>query len=176
MSGLDRLPSYLYFMDRKYSFLFFYFLEGEEKWGPSICSSICISSIIPGERHQEAVYTMFACMPSRFSPELLFETLGTLDTRLLCLGFSRQEYQSELPCPAPKDLPNPGTGSMSFMSPALIGRCFTISPTWEAVYTMVMNVYSETDFKFQCLHLNGNNNNEITLWEVTKLTVVQFPL
>ena len=60
--------------------------------GPSICSSICISSIIPGEKHQEAVYTMFACVPSRFSPELLSETLGTLDTRLLCLGFSRQEY------------------------------------------------------------------------------------
>ena len=156
MSGLDRLPSYLCFMDRRYSFLFFFIFWKVRRnpRGPSICSSICISSIIPGEKHQEAVYTMFACVPSRFSPELLFETLGTLDTRLLCLGFSRQEYQSELPCPAPEDLPNPGTGSTSFMSPALIGRCFTISSTWEALYTMVMNVYSETDFKFQCLHLN----------------------
>ena len=34
---------------------------------------------------------------------------GLQPSRLLCpWGFSRQEYQSGLPCPPPEDLPNPG--------------------------------------------------------------------
>ena len=34
---------------------------------------------------------------------------GLQPTRLLCpWGFSRQEYSSGLPCPSPRDLPNPG--------------------------------------------------------------------
>ena len=34
---------------------------------------------------------------------------GLQSTRLLCpWGFSRQEYWSELPCPPPRDLPDPG--------------------------------------------------------------------
>ena len=37
-----------------------------------------------------------------------------------------------LPCPPPGDLPNPGTEPTSLMSPALTGRFFTTSTTWEA--------------------------------------------
>jgi len=49
------------------------------------------------------------------------------------MGFSRQEYWSWLPCPGPPgDLPYPGIGHASLMSPALAGRFFTISSTWEA--------------------------------------------
>ena len=44
----------------------------------------------------------------------------------------RQEYWSELPCPPPGDLPNPGIKPVSLVSPALAGRFFTISATWEA--------------------------------------------
>ena len=47
------------------------------------------------------------------------------------MGFSRQEYWRELPCPPPGDLPNPGTESSSFMSLALAGRFFTTTTTWE---------------------------------------------
>ena len=47
-------------------------------------------------------------------------------------GCSRQEYWSGLPCPPPRDLPNPGIESMSLKSPALTGRLFTTSTTWEA--------------------------------------------
>ena len=44
----------------------------------------------------------------------------------LCMGFSRQEYGSGLPCPAPGDLPNPGIELASLMSPALAGGfCIT---------------------------------------------------
>ena len=51
----------------------------------------------------------------------------------LSMGFSRQEHWSGLPCPPAGDLPNPGTEPTSRMSPALAGRFFTTSATWEAV-------------------------------------------
>ena len=42
---------------------------------------------------------------------------GLWPTRLLCLwGFSKQEYWSRLPCPPPRDHPNPG---IELRSPAL---------------------------------------------------------
>jgi len=43
----------------------------------------------------------------------------------LCMVLSRQEYWSGLPCPPPRDLPNPGIETMSLMSPALTGGFFT---------------------------------------------------
>ena len=55
----------------------------------------------------------------------------------LSLGFSRQEYWNGLPCPSPGYLPNPGIESTSLMSPALAGRFFTTSATWEARGTKV---------------------------------------
>ena len=50
----------------------------------------------------------------------------------LSMGLSRQEYWSGLRCPPPGDLPDPGIEPMSLMSPALSGKFFTISSTWEA--------------------------------------------
>ena len=47
----------------------------------------------------------------------------------LSMGFSRQEYWSELPCPPPGDLPEPGIKPRSPMSPALAGGFFTTSTT-----------------------------------------------
>ena len=47
------------------------------------------------------------------------------------MGFSRQEYWSGLPCPPPRDLTDPGIKPVSLMSPALAGRFFTTSATWE---------------------------------------------
>ena len=41
------------------------------------------------------------------------------------MGFSRQEYRSELPFPSPGDLPDPG---IKPMSPALAGGFFTTEP------------------------------------------------
>jgi len=38
------------------------------------------------------------------------------------MGFSRQEYWSELPFPPPEELPNP---RFKLASPALAGRSFT---------------------------------------------------
>ena len=49
-----------------------------------------------------------------------------------CLGFTRQEYWSGLPCPPPGDLPDPGIEPVSLMSLALAGGFFTTGTTWEA--------------------------------------------
>ena len=51
----------------------------------------------------------------------------TLQTPL-SMEFSRQEYWSGLPFPPPGDLPDPGTGPMSPVSPALAGGLFTPEP------------------------------------------------
>ena len=50
------------------------------------------------------------------------------------MGFSRQDYWSELPCPPPGDLPpNPGIKPGSLRSPALAGKFFTANANWEAL-------------------------------------------
>ena len=50
----------------------------------------------------------------------------------LSMGFSRQEYWSELPFPPPGDLSNPRI-KPAFLSPcALAGMFFIPGPTWEA--------------------------------------------
>ena len=57
----------------------------------------------------------------------------------LSTGFSRQEYWGGLPFPPPGDLPDPG---IEPMSPALAGRFFTITDTWEAPvksYSVIKN-------------------------------------
>ena len=50
----------------------------------------------------------------------------------LSTGFSRQEYWSELPCPPPGSLPNPGTKPLCPVSPALAGGLLTTRATREA--------------------------------------------
>ena len=59
-------------------------------------------------------------------------TLWTVSRQApLSVGFSRQEYRCGLPCPPPRDLPNPGLKPRSLMSPALAGRFFITGTTWE---------------------------------------------
>ena len=60
------------------------------------------------------------CVLGRFSHVLFFAILWTVACQVpVFMGFSKQEYWSELPCPPPRDLPNPGKDSMSLMSPIL---------------------------------------------------------
>ena len=54
------------------------------------------------------------------------------DPWTLSMGFSRQEYWSGLPSSLPGNLPVPGIGPTSLMSPVLSGRFFSTSATWEA--------------------------------------------
>ena len=60
----------------------------------------------------------------------------------LSMGFSRQEYWNGLPLPSPGDLPDPGIEPSSLMSPALAGRFFTISTTWEGQRTSAIHMDS----------------------------------
>ena len=64
------------------------------------------------------------CDPMDFSPQAP-----------LSLGFFKQDYWSELPCPSPGYLPDSGIEPTSLLSPALAGRFFTTSITWEAQTT-----------------------------------------
>ena len=68
------------------------------------------------------------------------------------MGFPRQEYWSGLPFPSAGDLPDPRIKTTSPTSPALAGRFFTTSTTWEAQikffydYTVeVMNRFNGLD-------------------------------
>ena len=51
----------------------------------------------------------------------------------LSMGLSRQEYWSGLPCPPPGDLSDQRIEPEPLTSPALAGRFFTVSATWEAL-------------------------------------------
>ena len=75
-----------------------------------------------------------ACMLiTPFSHVHLFVTPWTVALQApLSIGFSRQEYWSGWPCPPLGDLPDPGIKPASLMPPALAGRFFTTSTTWEA--------------------------------------------
>ena len=53
----------------------------------------------------------------------------------LSMGFSRQEYWSQLSFPPPEDLPDPG---IEPMSPVLAGRFFTAEPPKEALEDSVI--------------------------------------
>ena len=65
---------------------------------------------------------------------LTLTTLWTVARQApLSRGFSMQEYWNGLPCPSPGDLPNLGIKPTSLMSPALAGRFFTTSATWETL-------------------------------------------
>ena len=56
----------------------------------------------------------------------------------LSMEFSRQEYYSRLPFPAPGDLPDPGIELMYLVSLALAGRFFTTCATCEAPFFQIL--------------------------------------
>ena len=74
-----------------------------------------------------------ACALSCFRHARLFATLWTVARQApQSMGFSRQEHWRGLPFPTAGDLPNLGIEPTCHMSPALAGRFFTTSATWEA--------------------------------------------
>ena len=65
--------------------------------------------IEPPGKSPALVFKSTLCMLSLFSRVLLFVTPWTVAHQApLSTGFSRQEYWSELLCPPPGDLPDPG--------------------------------------------------------------------
>ena len=74
------------------------------------------------------------CVLSSFSCVRLFVTRWTVSHQNpLSMGILQaRKHWSRLPCPPPGDPPNPGDEPAPLMSPALAGRFFTTSITWEA--------------------------------------------
>ena len=84
--------------------------------------------------------SMHAYVLSCFSCVWLSATPWTVAGQApLSMGFSRKEYWSGLLCPSPGDLPNPGIEPASLVSPALAGRFFTASATWESLFSLYMH-------------------------------------
>ena len=84
---------------------------------------------------------------SHFSHVQVFAMLWTVERQtLLSMGFPGQEYWSGLPCRPTRDFPNPGIEPVSLRSPALAGRFFTATATWEALASpLVLAVLSYRD-------------------------------
>jgi len=73
-------------------------------------------------------------MPAK-SLQLCLTLCNPMDSQAcLSMALSRQEYWSGLPFPSPGYLPNSGIEPASLLSPALAGRFFTTSATWEALH------------------------------------------
>ena len=86
------------------------------------------------------------CVLSLFSHVRLFATPWIVALQApLSMDFSRQEYWSGFPCPPPGDLPDTRIKPGSLMSPALPGRFFATSTTWEAHINpgYLINTYEE---------------------------------
>ena len=113
--------------------------------------------VIVQDQNQLLLFIQHACMLSRFSHARLIWTLWTAACQApLSMGFSRQEYESGLPCPPPGDLLDPGIKLASLMSPTLAGGFFTTSATWETLF--IEQWFSEyisniQDFRHKCKFL-----------------------
>ena len=105
------------------------------------------------------------CLLSHVSHVWLFATPWTVAHQApLSMGFSRQEDWSGLPCPPPRDLPDPGMEPVSLMSPALAGGVFTMSTTWEAFSVLQKPLLCP---KLQTLYLLLTNSKQ-------RITVVKW--
>ena len=63
----------------------------------------------------------------------------------LSIEFSSQEYWSELSCPPPEDLPDPGTEPISLAYPASAGVYFATAPLGKSnkslIYKLLTSLY-----------------------------------
>ena len=110
--------------------------------------------------HSSIISCLHECMLSHFSHVWLFMTQWTIACQdPLSIGFSRQEYCSGLPSPPPEVLPDPGIEPTSLTSPALAGRFFTTSATWEDTFLLIClySWSSELTLHFSCLHMKSLN-------------------
>ena len=98
--------------------LFFPAPPSSHLWAGTIPDVTVLSSGRNDQRH----LLPHACV---FSRVRLFATPWTVaQVSPLNMGFSRQEYWSELPFPPPRDLPHPGIKPESPVANALAGRFF----------------------------------------------------
>ena len=85
---------------------------------------------------------------------------------LLSMEFSRKVYWSGLPFPLPGDLPDPGIKPISLTSPALAGRFFTTSTTWEYTHT-----HTHTWLSHFAIHLKLVQHCKVTILQLKKFAI-----
>ena len=99
-------------------------------WGVCVCVCVCGGLVV------KLCWCVCVCVCGGLVVKLCptFVTPWTVACQApLSVGFSRQEYWSELPSPSPGDLPNPGI-KLNPVS-CIAGRFFTNSATREAIHT-----------------------------------------
>ena len=84
------------------------------------------------------------CVLSCYSRVWLFAALWTAACKAsLSMGFSRQKYWSGLPCPPPRDLPDPGIPTQTSLNRSCIGRwILTTSASWKTPNMMYFSLFS----------------------------------
>ena len=107
------------------------FLPGESQgWGSLVDCRLWGHTkldMTEAPQQQQQQHVLHACMLSYVQ---LFATLWTVAHQApLSMGILQARKLEWVPCPPPRDLPDPG---IEPESPALAGRFFTTSTTWEA--------------------------------------------
>ena len=142
-----------------------------DSWPPS-----STKAFFPGVGLSAVLSLPLSRVPSRknFSRVQICVTLRTVACQApLSMGFSRQEYWSAVPYLPPGDLPDPGIKPKSLTSPALAGRFFTLSTTWEAPFSMLYSPFpsAESLLKETLVPQVGDLLQEHTLPYIVKVTI-----
>ena len=94
------------------------------------------------------MFQMCECVLSHFRCVWLCATLWTVACQApLPMGFSRQAYWSELPCPPPGDLPNPGIKPMSLACPALTVDSLPLAPPGKSMFQITWQYSKDLEIK-----------------------------
>ena len=71
-----------------------------------------------------------------------------------------------MPCPLSGDLPDPGMEPTPLMCPALAGRFFNTSATWEAIHTLVgYLIISNIDLKTIMLSEKKTDTRDFIMYD-----------
>ena len=102
-------------------------------------------------------HSKYVCAQSHHSCLTLCDPMDYSPPSSSVQGILQAKYWSELPCPPPGDLPDPGIEPSSLNSPVLPGRFFTTSTTWGALRCVHATINVCTT-----VYLKGNENLTLT--------------
>ena len=114
---------------------------------------------------------MHVCVLSHFNHVQLCATPWIVARQSpLSMGFSKQEYQSGVPCPPPGDLSDPGTEPMSPAAPALQADSLPLSHWGQPGQKIcTYNWFYKFLFPTEGSNLEVNlNTNKVTLCEISQ--------
>ena len=113
----------------------------------------------------------------RLSHVWRFVTLWTVAHQApLSMGFSRQEYCHGFSCPPPGYLPDPVIEPATLASPALAGRFFTTSATWEEWDLIKLKTFAQQRKLSKMKRLPSEwekNNRKWNNWQKINLQNIQ---